>query len=183
MADLPLTRTTTQVAALVERYGIEQMAISAECCKRYKEKHGIDIEKIQTQYQEKRASAVAEYYRKQGITEPAPVPEYVTKDIVMPRLPPMEKDLDQKILFERIGDRVAFLVAAYKVLRNPDDDPKCIGQLNNVRVNGDKATGQATQRIYNLRSTAGQPPQKGWQDIDGPFYFIKINGGWFIHHP
>lgn len=185
---LGMMRDKAKADALRKKFGVEEKVITAEYNKRYKEKYGIDIEKVRTEYQDKQSKAVAEYFKKQGINNSVPGLYRVPQSVMDQVGPPPWKDDDQllrKVVIEKNVDKVGFVVAVDKAVRPPDADPTVLGDLKNLRIQGDKATGEHTTRIFGIRRLPGKyKDERFWEDVDGgAIGFRKTKDGWLIDEP
>src|SRR5205085_2025042 len=118
-----------EVIAVLKKFGVETSVVEAEYYKQYQAKHGVDLKKLEADYQAKFAKALAEYERKHGRKDPyGAVPEAVTRQVGPP---PQHDDqeLYRKILNEKVVDKVGFIVAVEVAGRNPGDDPTLYGPL------------------------------------------------------
>lgn len=90
-----------------------------------------------------------------------------------------QRPLFVEIVNEAIADKPAFYDAAQKLLMDPKQPPK-IGPLCEVKLNGDRAQGQAQYSIYSFVSKDDGPIERQEHISPIPFRFRKIEGSWFI---
>jgi hypothetical protein len=176
------TRPATQeVLAVLKRFGADDAAVHAEYCKRYKEKHGVDIAKVEAEYEAKMAEAFAEYVQKNKIRPgdgAVAVPESVLEK-AGPR-PPQDAALARQALIDTVVDKAGFVVAVGQALGQPDGRPGQLGPLKGVQVKGDRATDQAAVTVYHLEARPGTAERKVGQRVDTTFHFRKTKDGWLI---
>jgi hypothetical protein len=142
-----------EVVTVLKNYGAETSVIEAEYYKLYQAKHGIDLRKLEADYDARRVG---------------PPPQHD------------DQELYRRILKEKVADRVGFIVAAEGATLNPRPGPRQIGPLKNVRLREDTAIGDASETISDRGDGLGQSRRRGPIVIEDTFRFRKTKDGWFI---
>jgi hypothetical protein len=174
-----------QVLAVLKKYGADPAVITADYYKRYHKKHGVDIAKLIAQRADKRAEAAVAYLQKQGKNVRAQnnrgdvVPVPVTEADIGPPLPGTDEKLFHEVVSARVADKAGFFEAANKIIMDKEMLPK-IGQLTELTVRGNTATGHATKTLYHFSTAVGQTPQKGAQSFTLTYHFQKTPRGWLL---
>lgn len=177
-----------EVIAALKKYGVEESAVDAEYTKRYKEKHGIDLDAWYAEREKRMAKGVAkaqaEWAAKEGKNMPpggatgGPFP--VTELDPGPPQPPDDSALLRQIVVARVIDKVGFVDEATRAVISVDADPVGFTPLEHVCLNGDKAQGRTSKTSYHFESRSGKAEVKVGDKIDGTFHFRKLVGGWLI---
>lgn len=156
-----LSTRNPKIPGILKKFGAEGKVVYAEYQRRYREKYGEAPQEIKP--------APPAFSR-----PPSPFPE--EKD--WPPFPPRDQDLLRKIVNGLITDKPGFYEAVNNILeygRAP------IGKLEDLIIQGDTATGQASKTLYVINIGAGGRPEKELEEALKEIYcFRKLNGAWFI---
>jgi hypothetical protein len=172
-----------KVIKLLKDYGADDKTIEPEFFKRYKEKHGIDIEKMFSD-RKKAAENATEARKKEQQSNPSsrdnsttlkqtPTEEY------LPPLPPFDQDLMQKVVYSAISDKAGFCKAVEDIISH-GEPPEPLGKLEHLKVEGNTAEGRAKTTLYHIEGGPRKEDKKVRQEVDVVIGFHKSNGGWLI---
>jgi hypothetical protein len=140
-----------EVATICEKF-IDGVTLNADYEKRYKEKHGMSIAEVRAKEQ----------------TEEPRGPTATS-----------DRDLLVEALNAQIQDKVGFYEAALNLLES-SDSPSPIGDLGQMVIEGDSATGAADIAIVHYEMKPGEPEKRVDDKVPKTFKFRKVNGGWLI---
>jgi hypothetical protein len=91
------------------------------------------------------------------------------------KLPSTGRDALRQVVATKVQDKSGFYVAMLNVVEGGTPAP--LGDLENVVVNGDVASGRAKKTVAD----PGSPSQSSQYDQD--FAFRRLNGGWLLDAP
>jgi hypothetical protein len=155
-----------EIGLIVEKY-FDYPAAVDDYQKQYKKKHGIDLAKF-------RAKAEAETEKN---------PNAVIAE------PPRDDQLWYDAVTAHVKDKAGFYVAVKKHFQERDakhhiNDPVWpLGDLEQLVVQGDTATGRAKETILPRADESPLKPGQKPPIYERPFKFRRINGGWLIDSP
>jgi hypothetical protein len=169
------------VAKVLKKYGVEENAFQAEYFKLYQEKHGVDLAKLEREYEKKKEQAVSAYLKKHPQTgkEAVAVP---TSELAGIEEPPDDEELVRKAAIGLISDKIGFFADAANALSERSEERPAFGELKAVRIQGDKATGRADQSgNYHYEKKPGKMEiKKADPPVPMIFHFQKLRGSWLI---
>lgn len=173
-----------KMLAVLEKFGVEEKVINAEYFKCFREKHGVDIDKLIAEHEKAHKKAPKSPEKEKtatppGIAVPSPFPEGRQVD-PGPPLPPTDQDLLRKVLLARISDKAGFFAAVENVLANREWDSN-FSKLENLTIQGNTATGCAHTVIFCLTAAPGKQEKKVGSVVKEAFNFRKWKGSWLIH--
>lgn len=140
-----------KVKKLLEQYRVQEDAITEEYYKRYKKKHGIDLE--------------AELQR-----DPKETPQE-------PR--PLDDDLMNEIIADAIRDKSGFFVAYSTALQNNEWQPR-FDKLQNVSIQADVATGSANCHTFSVTNLGAGEIERVPEVSEMEFSFRKVGTSWYM---
>jgi hypothetical protein len=144
--------SSNEVAAMCKKYIGERETFNDDYERRYKEKHGVSIEDVRAKEQTEKP---------RGPT--------ATSD----------RDLIVEVLNAHIQDKAGFYEAAANLL-NQGDNYEPLGELKQLTVEGDTASGQAESMMQHLSSSGDGVEKVVRSRHDKTFHFRQVNGGWLI---
>jgi ketosteroid isomerase-like protein len=170
--------STPEVRALYAKFGVRPAAIQADYHKQYKAKHGIDIperlserRKVEPSEEPKQTLNAGTPSASEATAAPAGAPD------PWAAVPPTDADILRRVVCAAVKDREGFCAAVERMIGRP---PTPIGELGQLKVDGDTAVGHAKTTIYHLGSQPGKGSQKVGQEVNVTFRFRKQNGKWLI---
>ncbi len=143
-----------KVRAAMKRHGLELGKVFAEYGKGYRQKHGVDLDKLSAE----------------AAKQPAP------------SLPPADGELLSKVVLKLVTDKAGFYAEASEAITPKVRDVLApdYGNLEGLTVSRDVATGWVTRTLYHLKAEPGKPEVK---EADPPervqCCFRKLNGRWY----
>ena len=147
-----------EMGPIVPKY-VDARAAVDDYEKQYKKKHGIDLAKFRADHQHDRT--------------------FVTP-------PPQDEQLWRDAVVSHVKDKLGFCVAVAKHFderdanRHEEKPVWSLGDLEQLVVQGDVATGHAKETML---PRGGESPRKPGQPppiYDKPFEFRRLNGGWLL---
>ena len=91
---------------------------------------------------------------------------------------PNDEELNRQALFDATKDKVGFFAAVHKILEK-DRKPNVIGELEQVAIDGDTATGRVEITIVPQPGESPPVVDKNYKT----FKFRRVNGGWLLDSP
>lgn len=176
-------------------YDAFRMAISNEdwravySCLTPQMKLAVVWELLEDSYISRETKTIEEVRKKYGFDANAAMLEYnrriKEKQGVLPheqqvRLP--DRSLIQEIVSAQITDKEGFFVEMTKALGRSELEPE-LGELEQIQVEGEKATGRANKMVFHLEGGVGVPDRKVGEKITATFRFSKEKGSWLIDTP
>lgn len=156
-----------------QELGAREAALGKRYLEEYKRKHGhaeaIDkyLAKAVPYWESKNKGTGAS---KTGESDAIPAADKAAVDDL-----PVDEELARAALYDATKDKVGFFTAVQKVL-GEDRKANIIGDLEQVAVKGDKATGRAKITILPTRGES----RPAAETIDKTFEFQRVNGGWLL---
>jgi hypothetical protein len=92
---------------------------------------------------------------------------------------PNETELMAEVLSERISDQLGFFSDMNAVILEGDRSPP-FGDLHNVVIHGDTATGQTESQIESIASDGQGPYRKVIQKYQQTIRFRRTKAGWLL---
>lgn len=142
--------------AILKRYGVDEATLTSDLRREYEAKHGVEPagDKALDDDLDK------EYEAAHGVP------------------PASRRDVMCDVLRRRIKDKAGFYEAAVNLL--VDHPPSPIGDLEQVTVKDDTATGRATVSNFHCESPPNEAPRRVEDRLDKTFRFRKVNDGWLL---
>jgi hypothetical protein len=168
-----------KVAAVLQKYGLAPARVWQLYRKKYQEKHGVDLDRLQAEVRQGTAEGAEDQARaakgrsEQRGSMPAPVPT----------LPPVDETVLREAVVAMVTDRVAFYDEANKVLfpQNAGAARATLGTLTNLAVSGDTASAQVLVTRHYLRSMPnGAFGVHNQKPVSEQLYFLRVDGRWFL---
>jgi hypothetical protein len=177
-----------KVAAAMKKYGLGVETVMKEYTKQYRDKHGVDLEKLQAEIARRRQERLKKYI------EDHPEARVVTDDyeaVTVPAeaepklsMPPFDHELLREIVLRFVTDKAGFYAevnGATIPAKKNDTLRSTLGPLERVTITGDRATGWITVTNYHLAFAADGIERK---EPDPPrpqrMRFRRLNGRWFL---
>jgi hypothetical protein len=179
-----------EFVGLLNKFGVDMKAMYAEYQKRYKKKHGTDTAKAIGD-RNRAAAKAAEYGNNHATKQPASERTLATTSGAE-QTParcdhPHDEDLYREVVGDQIKDNVGFFVEVTRLLTQMEHDsptgdlsPEILGDLEQVSVNDDVATGRAEVRHFHLEARNAEPLRKVATTSYTTYRFRRLNGGWLI---
>jgi hypothetical protein len=142
--------------AILKRFAVDEATLTSDLRREYKAKHGVepaDDKSLQDALEK-------EYKAQHGVPPDSP------------------HDVMSDILSRRIKDKAGFCESAANVLSDRPASP--IGDLEQVVVQDDTATGHASVQGFHHETPPGGAPRKVEDKLDKTFRFRKVDGGWLL---
>jgi len=92
---------------------------------------------------------------------------------------PTDMDLFTDTLYSRIEDKAGFYAAVSTFFLGSDSAPP-IGELEQLVVDGDKATGRSKVIVRSTQRSPGQAPRTIAEKVYKTYEFRNVNGEWLI---
>ena len=146
-----------EMGPIVPKY-VDLATLGDDYEKQYKKKHGVDLAKLQAEHK----------------NDPTFVP------------PSQDEQLWRDVVAAHIKDKAGFYEAVAKhfderdAKRHEEKPVSPLGDLEQVVVQDDTATGHAATLGFHYETPPGKPTQKVEDRIDKTFKFRRINGGWLM---
>jgi len=177
-----------KVGAAMKKYGLGVETVMKEYTKQYRDKHGVDLEKLQAEIDRRRQERLKEYLNDhpeartvQGDLEAVTVPAEVQPKLSMP---PFDHELLREIVLRSVTDNAGFYTDVNRAIRpakKNDTLRPTLGPLERVTITGDRATGWITVTNYHLAFEADGIERK---EADPPWpqrmHFRRLGGRWFV---
>ncbi|MGE0535729.1 MAG: hypothetical protein AB7O68_12190 [Pirellulales bacterium] len=144
-----------KVLALLKAHAADEAIINAAYDARYQERHGVDLARLNADYEAKRAAA-----------DPPP-------------MPPTDAALLREVVCSQIADKPGFYAEAANILVTDGATPR-IGKLEKLTIRGDKAVGWANETIHGVRSTGGKTNRRFEHVVPVRYQFRKTAHGWLL---
>ena len=170
-----------KVRAAMKKYGLETGKVMAEYSKEYRQKHGIDLDKLAAEaekhfkeHAEKYLKAHPEIARSPGIAIPMP---YEPGEKTGPSPPPVDGEILSKVVLRMVTDKIGFYEEACEAIRPKVKDilTPDYGDLEGLKVSGDRATGWVAVTRYHL----GGNTKEAEAPVRVECCFRKVNGKWY----
>jgi hypothetical protein len=174
-------RHEPKVTAVLKKFKLDMTAIEAEYTKQYKAKHGVDPETVQAEYKKKFEHALSEYLKahpKENRDSPLPWEEATKRAGPWPEQ--VDEAIMRKIVDAAVPDKTGFAIAVQEALTDPSETRDKPGQLTNVRITGDHATGESESTSYHIENTDGRSDRKVIDRFKRNYQFRKTSEGWLI---
>lgn len=92
---------------------------------------------------------------------------------------PEDEELSRQAVYDATKDKVAFFVGVQELDRKRRK-PDIVGDLAQVTITGDTATGRAKITIVHQPGESPRQPGQAPPVYDKPFKFRRINGSWLL---
>ena len=165
-----------KLKAVQKTFGCSEAALRKRYLEEYKRKHGHNEEIDKYLAEIEKATADAESNKrgaeptKKEISDMAPSPAEAAVNAL-----PNDEDLLRQVLYDLTKDKVGFFTAVQEVLEKRRK-LNVIGDLEEVTIKGDTATGRA--KITIVPKPGESPPKV--DKIDKTFKFRRVDGGWLL---
>lgn len=158
-----------QSYAVLKRYGVDETTLTRDLKREYKAKHGVEPadDKALLDFLEK------EYKAKHGVDAPE------SRDTWSRELDLWYRDIWTDVLWRHIKDKAGFYAAAVNLALEKYPDPP-LGDLEQVAVQNDTATGRVAFPSFHYETPPGKKTRKVEDTIYKTFYFRKVNRGWLL---
>ncbi len=187
-----------KVIAVLEQFGINNESFEAIYYRKYKEKHGVDLKKIEAEHERNKEKVLAQYRKdhpeifeeskKNGLAKPLPGEIFQN---IKPEVPGLDRTLYHQSMQELAGDERAFFAAITEATTatEPSELEPHIGDLQRVTVSGDRATGHVMVTMFFRETVDGKryspvkiPTGKILADrpVAEPITFRRIDGRWYV---
>jgi hypothetical protein len=178
-----------KVAAAMKKYGLDQDAVMKEYTRRYRNQHGVDLDKLGAEIQRRQQERFNK--RRENQSGPAngnralvPVPGPDEGETPEPSLPPVDYRLMREVVLQFVTDKPGFYEEANRALwpaAKDDTLRPSVGALQGVVIRGDRATGWVIVTRHHLGTGQdGITRREAEPPIRQSVQFRKLNGGWFM---
>ncbi len=170
-----IMRNDPTLQAIQKKFGPTEAAAGKRYWEAYKRKHGhaelIDkaLAKAIPYWESKNKGAGGTETGQAGMVPPPP--ESAAMDAL-----PKDEELSRQAIYDATKDKVAFFAEVQKFIQK-DRKPNIIGDLEQVTIKGDTATGHAKITILPQPGDSLQKVRK----TDKTFKFRRINGSWLLN--
>jgi hypothetical protein len=171
-----------KLRAILKKYGVESGKVWGEYTKKYREKHGVDLDRLQAEMEtywfEKYLKKHPEIGSKKAWkAHSMPIDPEDTNE-PGPTLPETDYELLSKTVLPMVTDKGAFYVEMTEFMtpKVKDDLAYDYRDLEGVTESGDTAKGWVAMTMYHIKGTnvkVADPPQRLQR------CFRKLNGRWY----
>jgi hypothetical protein len=177
--------------AILKKYRIDRDEMMRQYEKKYLEIYGIDLAKLQADYQ-KKCEEYEEKYRAQHGVDLFPwkkIPQLTPKGpYTLPRdypqftPPPPDEQLLTYLAYQLLNDKEGFVVEVSKLVFDSENSLPRLGNLEQLKIAGDKARGSYNQTVGITRYTSFDREGKktDYYQTRKTIHFRRINGRWFV---